>query len=216
MGTPSSCKLYTDVTTLPEKDKISPQSLQRKARGGQVSEEGNGTVWTRNLQRKKAWLLLTLLITWRIAEWREFYHPLSARKLMSTIAWMMELQEFNLYVNNCFHLLNGWVHWRYNTVFQDRLLSFCFSFHWRIMWPWVKGFLLGEGTISSATGKLIKEMQLRFFSTKEKPGWNDTIVNWKMQGECLQIETNKSYGRDCVTHGPEKCQLILCIAWRTK
>lgn len=76
----------------------------------------------------------------------------------------------------------------------------------------MKGFLLGEGTISSATGKLIKEMQLRFFSTKEKPGWNDTIVNWKMQGECLQIETNKSYGRDCVTHGPEKCQLILCIA----
>lgn len=49
-------KLYTDVTTLPEKGKISPQSLQREARGGQVSEEGNGIVRTRNLQRKQVWL----------------------------------------------------------------------------------------------------------------------------------------------------------------
>lgn len=44
MATPSRCKLYTDVTTLPEKDRISPQSLQREAQGGQVSEEGNGIV----------------------------------------------------------------------------------------------------------------------------------------------------------------------------
>lgn len=44
LGTPPSCKLYTDVTTLPEKDKISSQSLQREAQGGQVSEEGNGIV----------------------------------------------------------------------------------------------------------------------------------------------------------------------------
>lgn len=49
-------KLYTDVTTLPEKGKISPQSLQREAQGGQVSEEGNGIVRTRNLQRKQVWL----------------------------------------------------------------------------------------------------------------------------------------------------------------
>lgn len=48
MGTPSSCKLYTDGTSLPEKDKISAQnfspSLQREAQGGQSSEEGNGIV----------------------------------------------------------------------------------------------------------------------------------------------------------------------------
>lgn len=49
-------KLYTDVTTLPEKGKISPQSLQRETQGGQVSEEGNGIVRTRNLQRKQVWL----------------------------------------------------------------------------------------------------------------------------------------------------------------
>lgn len=42
---------------------------------------------------------------------------------MYNVAWMMGLQEINLYVNNCFHLLKGWVHWRYNIVFQDRLLS---------------------------------------------------------------------------------------------
>lgn len=50
MASPSRCKLYTDVTTLPEKDRISPQSLQREAQGGQVSEEGNGIVWTENVQ----------------------------------------------------------------------------------------------------------------------------------------------------------------------
>lgn len=41
----------------------------------------------------------------------------------------------------------------------------------------------------------MKGMQPAFFSTKEKLGWNDTIVNLKMQGECLQIERNKPYGR---------------------
>lgn len=35
---------WLDGTTLPEKDKVSPQNLQREAQGGQVSEEGNGIV----------------------------------------------------------------------------------------------------------------------------------------------------------------------------
>lgn len=59
----------------------------------------------------------------------------------------------------------------------------------------MKGFLLGEGTISSARGNLVKGMQPGFFSTKEKLGWNNTVVNLKMQRECLQIERNKPYGR---------------------
>lgn len=58
----------------------------------------------------------------------------------------------------------------------------------------MKGFLLGEGC--SATGHLVKGMQTGFFSTKEKLGWSGTIVNLKMQAECLQIETNKPCGRD--------------------
>lgn len=73
----------------------------------------------------------------------------------------------------------------------------------------MKGFLLGEGC--SATGHLVKGMQTGFFSTKEKLGWSGTIVNLKMQAECLQIETNKPCGRGCVTRGPEKCRLISCI-----
>lgn len=44
MGTPSSCEVYTNGTSLPEKDKISAQSLQREAQGGRGSEEGNGIV----------------------------------------------------------------------------------------------------------------------------------------------------------------------------
>lgn len=59
----------------------------------------------------------------------------------------------------------------------------------------MKGFLLGEGTISRATGNLVKGMQLRSFSTKEKPGWTGTTAHLKMQGECLQIETHKPCGR---------------------
>lgn len=59
----------------------------------------------------------------------------------------------------------------------------------------MKGFLLGEGTISRATGNLVKGMQLRSFSTKEKLGWTGTTAHLKMQGECLQIETHKPCGR---------------------
>lgn len=76
----------------------------------------------------------------------------------------------------------------------------------------MKGFLLGEGTISSATVNLVKEMQSGFFSTKEKLGWNDTLVNLKTQGECLQIETNKFYGRGVLLM-VQKSVSLFCILY---
>lgn len=74
----------------------------------------------------------------------------------------------------------------------------------------MKGFLLGEGTISSATENLVKGMQMGF-STEEKLSWSGTVVNLKMQGECLQIETNKPCGRAVLLVVQKSISLFSCI-----
>lgn len=48
------------------------------------------------------------------------------------------------------------------------------------------------------------------FSTKEKLGWSSTVVNLKMQGECLQMETNLVVVGMCYSWSRKASAYFMC------
>lgn len=95
-------------------------------------------------------------ITWRIAEGREFDHPLMKENWCLPLLEWKEVkrskESFGLTI--IFIWLKKKVHTRHMCSKIGVWQSFFSSFHWRLMWPCIKCFLLGERRKRTAVREL--------------------------------------------------------------